>query len=398
MSKFSLVSKVLAGLFTATTVIGCSSSENIMMPDLMEMQQNQIIDVNATATASDPIFVSFNNAYQMLYTENEAIGMKDPRNPDKYLLKLIDSAKQTLDGAFYDIDDEGAAQAFIRAKKRGVKIRILTDTDNMVDKDNPALPRKQIVEMKNAGIEIKEDKRSGIMHNKFLVVDNKVVWTGSMNLTSNAMYRDNNNSLRLESPELAADYNAEFKRLFEQNLLGPNPHEIPYPEVKLGSASIKLFFSPKGGTQNAVLQELQAAKKSIKFMTFSLTAPEVKDIVTAKKTQGLLVEGVLDECLSRGAYSLYKPFKAANIFVLRDGNQALLHHKVIMIDDQTVITGSFNYSASAENSNNENTLIIKSPAIANLYNNEYNRIKYSAKTHTNVPDYDNPACGSESKK
>ncbi|MBC7472683.1 MAG: DUF1669 domain-containing protein, partial [Candidatus Sericytochromatia bacterium] len=303
----------------------------------------------------------------------------------------------TIDGAFYDIDNQTAVDALLAAHARGVKIRIMTDTDNMTDKENATLPRKQITDLKNAGIEVKEDHRSGIMHNKFMIVDNKTVWTGSMNLTSNAIYRDNNNSLRLESTQLASDYNEEFKRLFEQNLLGPNPHQIPFPQVTVGDAKIRLYFSPKGGTKAAVIDALSKAQKSITFMTFSLTDPTIKDLVLAKKTAGLKIEGVMDDCLSRGKYSLIRPFKEAGMSFVRDGNQALLHHKVIIIDDQTVITGSFNYSDSAENSNNENTLIIDSKSVAAKYNQEYAKIKNSALTHKNIPSYDNPACGSKPK-
>ncbi|MFN8577177.1 MAG: phospholipase D-like domain-containing protein [Candidatus Sericytochromatia bacterium] len=370
------------------------SSENTLNNSELPLQDTR---VSSSSLSSFPITVSFNNAYKMLFTDNEPIGRKDPKNPDKYLYSLIDSAKETIDAAFYDIDNPEAADAFIKAKQRGVKVRILTDTDNMKDEADPTKPRKQIADMQNAGIEIKEDKRSGIMHQKFMIVDGKTCLSGSMNLTTTSMYQHNNNVLIFNSPELSTDYTEEFKRMFEENKLGPNNRTISYPEVKVGDATVKIYFSPKGGAMQEVLAELQNAKKSIRFMTFSLTGNTLKDLLISKKTAGLNVEGVMDECLSRGAYSLLRPLKAANIYAIRDGNQALLHHKVFIIDDETVITGSSNYSDSAENSNNENTLVIKSKSIAALYNKEYSRVKYAAQTHKNIPDYDNPACGSQSK-
>ena len=75
-----------------------------------------------------------------------------------------------------------------------------------------------------------------------------------------------------------------------------------------------------------------------------------------------------------------------------DGNQALLHHKVIILDDKTVITGSFNFSKNAELNNDENTVIIKSPAVAKLYLDEYARVKQAATNNKNIPPYDHPAC------
>jgi phosphatidylserine/phosphatidylglycerophosphate/cardiolipin synthase-like enzyme len=394
MSGISKIRNIFAGLFTLATIIGCSNSVDFITPDSgMLADQTAAYDVSASDTDRNPILITFNNAYQMLFEDNDRIGRADPKNPDKYLLRLINNTKGTLDAAFYDIDDPGITGAFIAAHKRGVLVRILTDSDNMVDANNPALPRKAIVDLRNAGIEVKEDKRSGIMHQKFMVVDNQTVWTGSMNLTSTSLYQHNNNSLLINSSQLAQDYNAEFKRIFEQNLLGPNPHEIPFPQVNVGGAQIRLFFSPKGGTMEAVRAELTAARKSLKFMTFSLTDPGIRDIVLAKKKAGLKIEGVMDECLSKSKYSLLAPFQKAGMSFYRDGNQALLHHKVIIIDDKTVITGSANFSDSAESSNNENTLIINSPSIASTYNQEYGRVKNAAVTHHNIPWYDNPACG-----
>jgi phosphatidylserine/phosphatidylglycerophosphate/cardiolipin synthase-like enzyme len=344
-----------------------------------------------------PLTVIFNNSYKMLFEENQAIGQADPKNSDKYFVSLVNSAKTTLDAAFYDIDDPFVTQAIINASKRGVKVRIVTDTDNMTDEHDPTLPRKQIADMRAAGIEVKDDKRSGIMHQKFMIIDSAVVLSGSMNLTTTSIYQHNNNIVIMKSPEMATTFTEEFNRLFEENKFGPNKRTISFPQSKVGDATVKVLFSPKGGANAEVMAELQKAQKSIKFMNFSLTGPELQNVIVSKKNAGLLVEGVLDECLSRGKYSLLKPFKEAKIYVLRDGNQALLHHKVFIIDDETVITGSSNYSASAENSNNENTLIIKSKNIASFYSREYSRIKYAAQTHKDIPDYDNPACGSGSK-
>ena len=394
MSKF-LGFKPLISSLLILSAFACSSESNLNNSDIQQLQSSN--NVSSSSSTSLPVNIGFNNAYKMLFKENEPIARKDPKNSDKYLFNLIDSAKTTIDAAFYDIDNQEAADAFVRAQQRGVKVRIVTDTDNMKDEIDPTKPRKQIADMLSAGVEVKEDKRSAIMHQKFMVVDGAVSLAGSMNLTTTSMYKHNNNVLTFQSTEMATNYTEEFNRMFEQGLFGPNKRTVSFPQVKVGDADIKIFFSPKGGAMAAVLDELNNAKKSIKFMTFSLTGNTLKDILLAKKTSGLLVEGVMDECLSRGAYSLIRPLKAAKVYVLRDGNQALLHHKVFMIDDETVITGSSNYSDSAENGNNENTLIIKSKSIANIYLKEYNRVKTSAKTHTNVPHFDNPACGSDSK-
>ncbi len=394
MSKFMGLKALVSSLFILSA-FSCSSENSLSNSELTNIQNSN--NISSLATTKYPVTIAFNNAYKMLFTDNELIGRKDPKNPDKKLFALIDSAKSTIDAAFYDIDNQEAADAFIRAKKRGVKVRIVTDTDNMKDEVDPTLPRKQIADMKNAGIEVKEDKRSGIMHQKFVVVDGKKCLSGSMNLTTTSLYQHNNNVLVIDSPEMSTNFTEEFNRMFEKGEFGPNPRTVSFPQLTVGDATMRIFFSPKGGAMKAVMEELQKAQKSIKFMTFSLTGNSLKDLLIAKKTSGVNVEGVMDECLSRGKYSLIRPFQAAKMYVLRDGNQALLHHKVFIIDEETVITGSSNYSDSAENSNNENTLIIKSKTIASQYLKEYSRVKYAAQNNKNVPDYDNPACGSKSK-
>ncbi|GIW22105.1 MAG: hypothetical protein KatS3mg068_1112 [Candidatus Sericytochromatia bacterium] len=76
------------------------------------------------------------------------IAKNDPYNSDKYFFKIISSAKSTLDVAFFDIENEDATSYIINAKKRGVKVRVVTDSDNLRDKQNPDLPRKAIEDMK----------------------------------------------------------------------------------------------------------------------------------------------------------------------------------------------------------------------------------------------------------
>ncbi|MBC7472653.1 MAG: DUF1669 domain-containing protein, partial [Candidatus Sericytochromatia bacterium] len=296
-----------------------------------------------------PIYAAFNNDYKGLFADNEPIAHADANNPDKFLYSLIASAKTSIDAAIFDIDDPDATNAFIEAKKRGVTIRIVTDGDNLKDKTDPTKQRAATESLKSAGIPVHDDgNRGAFMHDKFIIVDNKWVWTGSYNLTTNAMFRDNNNVVMVNSPELAQNFNAEFKRLFEQGLFVANPHEIPNPLVTLNDkTTIKTFFSPGGGTKEAITAELQKSTKSIKFMAFSFTDTDMAAILEQKKnTPGFQVEGILDSCLI-SQYSIYNSLKQNKIFVKGDGNQALMHHKTMIIDDSIVITGSFNFSKNA---------------------------------------------------
>lgn len=375
---------------TALALIGCSAPamRPMGLPGQIPGRMQQL---NAPLVVGD-LAIKFNNAYNALYTENEAAGHNDPQNPDKIFFKLINEARSSVDLAIFDIEDHSAAEALIAAKNRGVRVRIVTDSDNIREPGNPRAHRGILTAMRKAGIPIKHDQRNAFMHNKFAIIDGQTVITGSLNLTPYSLYRDNNNSLRIHSKQLAANYQAEFDRLFSKELFGPNPHEIPYPVVNVDGATIQTYFSPRGGTKQAILETLSKARKQIRLMAFSVTDDDIQQLLVRKQREGVQVEGIFDGCMI-SQYSIYQDLLTKNIPVMIDGNQALLHSKVFIIDGQVTITGSYNFSKNAEERNNENTLIIRSPKVAAHYNEEFERLKRASQTNK-VPPYDNRACSS----
>lgn len=388
----AMMKKTVLSILSILSLVACSidSNENINLSNLNNVNsfaksKNRLPDFDK------PLFAAFNNAYKSLASENNQIGHNDPNNSDKYFFKAIESSQKNLDVAFFDIDDQGAVDMLINAKKRGVNVRVVTDSDNLRDKKDSSLPRKAIEDLKASGIEIRDDKRTPFMHHKFMIVDNKAVWGGSMNPTTTSMYEHNNNVFYIQSQELAQNFTAEFNRMFEKGNFGFVTEPIINPIVKVGDAEIKTFFSPRGGTQQAILEELRNAKSSIKFMAFAFTEKNMGQVLIEKKKQGLKVEGVFDTCLI-DKYSNYSQFRENKILSLKDGNQALLHHKTFIIDDETVITGSYNFSNSAENSNNEDTIIVKSKDFAKSYLIEYSKVRFAALTNQDIPPYDHPAC------
>lgn len=381
MSKRNLIQKLTLGLLTGLSLAACSKAPLMMPPGAMQPYGRaplQNMQTGLQAQAAAQIQVSFVKAYGRTAVENEAVSRRDPNSPGAILIRQIDAAKESLDGSFYDIDNADVVNAFLRARQRGVKIRLVTDSDNMTVKNSgpSGPPRPAITALQKAGIPVIDDKRSGIMHNKFLVIDGRKVWCGSTNLTDTSLYQHNNNALLLPSAKLAGLYTAEFERLFTQKVFGPNPpRPAQDPRVTIGQTQLEVYFSPRGGGQQAVIRELQNAKKRIIFMTFSLTDKTAGEIINQKAAAGLQVDGVFDSWLGASQYSLYSPMRNDGIGVSKDGNEALLHHKVIIVDD-AVITGSYNYSANAENSNNENFLIIRNnPALTQAYLDEFARIK-----------------------
>lgn len=379
--------KIMALSLTALQLAACSGSPRLPLSMIQGPARFQ--NLSAPQVHGD-LAVKFNNAYRALYTENEVAGHNDPQNPDKLFVKLINEAQRSIDLAIFDLEEQSAAEALIQARKRGVLVRVVTDSDNMGEPGNPKETRVIHRRMRAAGISIKGDNRRPFMHNKFMIIDGEHVITGSLNLTPYSLYRDNNNSLKITSPQLVANYQAEFNRLFVKGQFGANPHEIPYPVVQVDGATIQTFFSPRGGTKAAILDTLSKARKQIRLMAFSVTDVDLQKLLVQKHQQGVKVEGIFDGCMI-SQYSVYQELLTRNIPVMIDGNQALLHSKVFIVDGEVVITGSYNFSKNAEERNNENTLIIRSPKVAGFYQAEFERLKQASLTNR-VPPYDNRAC------
>ena len=327
---------------------------------------------------------SFNIAYHDRVSLNEKEAKRSPYNTHQTLFSIVRRAKDTLDGAFFEINAQDAVDELIKAKQRGVRVRLVTDSDNMVELSNPAKQREAITRLKAAGIPVVEDKRSGFMHHKFMVLDGHTVWTGSTNLTPTSLYHHNNNALTIRSKELASVFTAEFERLFSDRAFGSSerPSVAPSRVMPFKMGSVQAFFSPRGGGRQAVLDEMDKARKRIRLMTFSFTDAELGMVIADKAANGVLVEGVFDRWLAASRYSLFPKFKEQGLNVWLDGNEALMHHKVILIDDATVITGSFNFSQNAEANNNEALLIIRNaPDLVKAYDDEFKRLVQAAKTN-----------------
>jgi phosphatidylserine/phosphatidylglycerophosphate/cardiolipin synthase-like enzyme len=290
----------------------------------------------------------------------------------------IDVAHKSLDLATFDFDIPEVTDALIRAKQRGLTVRAIVDSENL---DTPEVS-KQTGRLKSAGIPVQFDNREPFMHNKFLVVDEAVAWTGSWNVTTNDTFRNNNNFVRLSNNLIAANYTHEFEQMFDGRFGTSKTSGTPYPRAQVGAANIEVYYSPEDGVAKYVLQRLKAAKTNIRFLAFSYTADDIASTMIAQKQAGLVVQGVFEKQNASGSGAEYAKLKSGGVDVLEDGNCYILHHKVIIIDERTVITGSYNFTGSAERDNDENLVIVDDPVLARAYLDEFERVYAQAQTPT----------------
>ncbi|MCC6124904.1 MAG: phospholipase D family protein [Pirellulales bacterium] len=130
---------------------------------------------------------------------------------------------------------------------------------------------------------------------------------------------------------------------------------------------MEIYFSPKGGCTEAIVQEIDAAKQSILVQAYSFTSDKLSAALVAAHKRGVEVKVILDSEQETANYSEADFLIHAGVPPQIDDKHAIAHNKIMIIDDGTVITGSFNFTKQAEQSNAENLLVIRDKDIAKLY-------------------------------
>jgi phosphatidylserine/phosphatidylglycerophosphate/cardiolipin synthase-like enzyme len=304
----------------------------------------------------------------------------------------VDGARRSIDCAIYSLSGAPGttiANALIAAKNRGVRVRVICEYDNSGSAAFGSLAA--------AGIPLINDRfdpinyGAGLMHDKFFVVDGRGgapesvwVWTGSWNLTDPGTDSDYQNAIEIQDQALAVVYTMEFQEMWGSATDVPNAANSRFGARKLddtphkfviGGRDASCYFSPSDGANWQIVSTINAAQHSVGFEQLTLTRSDIAAALIAQKDAGRKVRGDLDNGTDSG--SEYANLVAAGVDVRLKTGSGLLHHKYLIVDadnpgwDGITLTGSHNWSASAENSNNENTFILHDPDIANQYLQEF---------------------------
>jgi len=216
---------------------------------------------------------------------------------------------------------------------------------------------------------------AALMHHKFCVINSTIVTSGSYNPTDGGE-KGRNNLVIINSPTLARNYAAQFDAVRDRQRRGAEK-----PLVYLGPRDARIpienYFCPADGCEGHVVDVLNQAKTEILFMTFSFTSDAIGDALARAQARGVNVEGVCDERQSRSEKQ-YSECAQLNAMLWDATGRGILHHKVFIIDGTTVVTGSYNPTASGTGKNNENVLIVTEPVFAAAFRREYNDIRAQA--------------------
>jgi len=349
-----------------------------------------VISTASPAAASGAINVYFNKSVMpSVVTTPPAAGSQ---NLVTLMAGRFNSARRSIDAAFYSLSGTpGAdiANALIAARARGVRVRVICEQDNRT-----TAPLSNLV---SAGIPLITDTfdgvnaGAGLMHNKFAVIDGRGgapesvwVWTGSWNPTLPGTNDDYQNAVEIQDPALAGAYTLEFDEMWGSSTDTPGPSTSRFGARKtdntphrfrIGQRDVECYFSPSDRTTGRIAGALASATHSINFALLTFTRDDLADAMLARQNAGVTVHGLMDNRDDSGSEYDYLLGRGLDLH-LKTGT-GLLHHKYAILDagwagaHPAVITGSHNWSSAAENSNNENTLIIRDAAIANLYLQEF---------------------------
>ncbi len=322
-----------------------------------------------------PIIVPVDRWWDVYFTD--LLTINDANSPagsiQEKLIQLINEAQVSIHIASFEFNLTPVAEALIAAKNRGVDVKWMTDDKNGLEYDiQPG--RGQFSLLIASGIEVKDDARSALMHNKFWIFDQKIVWTGSTNITVNGIFKQNNNVLVIRSSDIAFAYEREFQELWNGQFGPRAPSTINNQWAIVDGTPVQVLFSPEDKIVGNLIALVKDAQVSVRFLAFSFTDYPLAQTMIDRAKAGVDVKGVFETFGSSSPNSELQTFWCAGVPARQDGNSGFLHNKVIIVDNSIVVTGSLNFSSNADDSNEENVVIVDNTEIAALYLQEFDKL------------------------
>lgn len=322
---------------------------------------------------------------------------------DDTLIGYISRAKQSIDIAIYSFDNSDLSNistALNSAASRGVNVRIIycgTTANAGIDELNSSIHKLQGPGENNPLY----SSRDGIMHDKFMIIDanssnvnDPLVWTGSFNWTGDNMNTDANNLIIVQDKSLAKTYLTEFEEMWGSTSLVPNAANAKFGsaktnntphQLKIGGNQTECYFSPSDNGNAEIINRILTAGSDLEGAIMLITRREiayaVSDAVNAGAVAKFLVNNYSD--LVTGTTPDSTVFKTLKEVCAEFGDYTgggLMHNKYLVVDqsdpasDPMVLTGSHNWSASANNYNDENILVIHNASLANIYYQNFHEI------------------------
>lgn len=337
------------------------------------------------------------------------------------LLDLVKRSQHTIDFAFYGFRNQSELfEAMRAARDRGVRIRGVVDMDskNVNYYDSTEVWQREFPEVKTdfavdtqkmlkqssfGNIQYKCPRPVGfdgplqcnafdlgsgrcylsahvarepitfqgdIMHDKFVVVDGRYVWTGSTNASDSCAGGYNSNLvIVVDSPQVAEWYTSEFEQMFAGKFHWmKSPQLLPMRAQIDPETWLEVYFSPQHTPMKKVVEPLiENARESIDIAVFFLTHKGIAQDLIDAKNRGVKVRVVIDSTGASNEYSKHEVLRLAGIPVKVEDFGGKMHAKSAVIDGNIVIGGSMNWTGAGEDDNDENTIVLHSQKIGAQY-------------------------------
>ena len=292
----------------------------------------------------------------------------------------INSAQQSIDVAMYNNSRDDITDALKAAVDRGVRVRYVAaeETENYALEPPPNFP-------------VVYGNTYALMHNKFMVIDADItaqawVMGGSMNWTNVNIQNDYNNTLFIQDQSLARGYEIEFEEMWgsqtavpDLNLsrFGPEKRDNTPHKYIIGDIPVESWFSPSDRTTSHIVEALETADSEILFALLTFTKDDQADAIVERFLDIVSVRGLIENTGDVGSEFNY--LTGYGMDVQRHVFPGTMHHKYGIIDanapdsEPVLVTGSHNWTFTAETENDENTLIFHDADLALLYRAEFER-------------------------
>ncbi|MCS7077143.1 MAG: phospholipase D-like domain-containing protein [Bacteroidia bacterium] len=363
-----------------------------------------IMPLITASNSSGIIKVYFNNSVNTMYSFPANNATVLPNAIDDTIIAYINRAKYSIDIAIYNWGNVGISSisnAVNTAYANGKQVRVIYDgstTSAGVSALNTAIPK----------LGSPTSSSYGIMHNKFVIIDanssdhnDPIVITGSTNWTDNQINNDKNGIVIIQDKSLALAYKMEFEEMWGSSTSVPNTSASKFGPFKtnntphhfnIGGKSVELYFSPSDNVTSKLIETINGANKDFQAATMLCTR---SDIANAIKNKHLALVANGDSCSAvilndttnaSGPYFTMRSALGQRLKIYNE-NSFIMHHKYLIVDassptnDPLVWVSSHNWGNSAENRNDENTLIIHDYMIANQFYQNFASI-FNASTPT----------------
>lgn len=305
-----------------------------------------------------------------------------PDDLQQVIVDFIDRARSSLDVAVQEIESRPIAEALIRARQRGLRVRLVLEQDYLRAGKPPPDPfavggedeenRNLFAAMLRADIDARADYNPHIFHQKFILRDSgktrRALLTGSTNFTptgvgSHASKKNLNHIVIAHDQRVCNEYDREFEEIWN-GTFGKvrSRHEASPRKNRVGGISVRALFAPDHAPEMEIMKQILKAKQRVDFAIFTFSKSSgIDDTLVAMAKGGIRIRGIFDSGQGNRDW-------AATRMVADNGGEAFLaarknglgklHHKLMVIDGAVIIAGSFNYTDPANRLNDENILVI----------------------------------------